>query len=234
MKKLLLIAVFLIGTTAVFAQPKIKVEPEAELNWGKVSPGDNPLKGKVKIINVGNKELEIKRVKPTCGCTTAPLRDSKLAPGESTEVQVTMSFKGHSGHYSKNLRIYSNDPNRKMINYGLTANIDQPLEVKPTSFIPLMNLQVGLVGKGQATIRNTTGKPVKLYGIKTFPDDVSVNLGKETVIEPGEKITLKVKVRPSKPGSYKARIFMKTSNPEVPEIIMNAYGSAKKSPLFRN
>ena len=42
----------------------------------------------VTLTNTGDAELEIKRVKGTCGCTTGKLEKEMLEPGESTSLTI--------------------------------------------------------------------------------------------------------------------------------------------------
>src|SRR6056300_1776529 len=106
MKKLVLtsIALLLVASMA-YAQPKIEVIGGNKHDWGKVSPKDSPLKTKVKIKNTGNEQLVITNVKPSCGCTTAPLDKDKLKPGEVATVNVTFNVGSKAGVNSKTIRI---------------------------------------------------------------------------------------------------------------------------------
>ena len=63
------------------------------------------------IRNAGNAVLEIKRVKPACGCTVAKTYPKKILPGQSGRFPFSFSSKTlRSGPFSKPIRISSNDP----------------------------------------------------------------------------------------------------------------------------
>jgi len=62
------------------------------------------------LTNSGDEPLLIERVHATCGCSTAILPQARLAPGESTELEVIIDTAGLEGKISKNVYVTSNDP----------------------------------------------------------------------------------------------------------------------------
>ncbi|MFI5201049.1 MAG: DUF1573 domain-containing protein [Candidatus Kapaibacterium sp.] len=60
------------------------------------------------LENKGDAPLRITQVRPTCGCTIASLKDSTVAPGKSTTVDIRLSAAHRSGSFSKNVYITSN------------------------------------------------------------------------------------------------------------------------------
>jgi hypothetical protein len=62
------------------------------------------------VKNEGERELEIRAVKPTCGCTAAlPMKKSVL-PGDSTYVKVEFNPEGYVGVNKKGVTLITNDP----------------------------------------------------------------------------------------------------------------------------
>jgi len=62
-----------------------------------------------RITNVGKDSLFIEKVRPSCGCTAAPLKKDKLAPKESTDLFVTFNSGKFNGPVGKGIHITSND-----------------------------------------------------------------------------------------------------------------------------
>lgn len=230
-----IVSVFLIVfTNFAFSQPKIEIVGGATKDWGKVTPKQSPLKHEMIIKNVGNQTLKITRVKPTCGCTTAPLNKSELKPGETTTIDVTLSIQGNSGKMHKQIAIESNDPNNSYLNYMLIADVVLPLTVSPTTYIPFNDLQVGTESIAKLKIKNTSDANIVLSKFQTNMPEIQLNLNKETTLKPGQEIELITKVKPSKSGNLSARISITTSNKEFPELIINGFGTVKPSPFFNN
>ena len=67
--------------------PQIAVD-ENEINFELVTQGSKVEKV-FTFKNVGDANLNIERVKSSCGCTAALLSSRELAPGESGEVRAT-------------------------------------------------------------------------------------------------------------------------------------------------
>jgi hypothetical protein len=61
------------------------------------------------LTNVGDKPMKIVKVKPACGCTSAPLTKDELGPGESTDLDVVFNSRGYTGKATKTVTINTDD-----------------------------------------------------------------------------------------------------------------------------
>ncbi len=230
-----LIALFtIISFLALSAQPKLEIVGGQICDWSRVSPKDNPLKRDVTIKNTGNQKLTIKQVKPTCGCTTAPLDKSELEPGESTKLKVTLNIGGNSGPLTKHINIESNDPKTPLLVMELKANVVRALEVTPTTFLAFTDLQVGLESTSKLKITNTTSKSITINDIEISPTLLSINVKKGKTLKPGESMELVAKIRPTQKGGLNIRIKFTTNDPDMPDLTINGYGNVKESPFFNS
>src|SRR4051812_4337888 len=66
--------------------PRIAFERK-EIDFGKVIVGATVEKV-FKFTNTGSAALQVRRVKPSCGCTAALTTKAEVAPGESGEIQA--------------------------------------------------------------------------------------------------------------------------------------------------
>lgn len=62
------------------------------------------------IINNGGRPLDIRAVKPTCGCTAVMPVKNSVAPGDSTYIKVAFDSKGFTGQNKKGVTVITNDP----------------------------------------------------------------------------------------------------------------------------
>lgn len=62
------------------------------------------------IYNQGNRDLNIRTVKPTCGCTAVLPTKNIIPPGDSTIIIVEFNSLGFSGNNKKGVTVISNDP----------------------------------------------------------------------------------------------------------------------------
>lgn len=231
---LFILFIFLAMSIISYSQPKIDIVGGDSKDWGKVTLNQSPLKHNMVIKNVGNDVLKIARLKPTCGCTTAPLKTNELKPGESTTVEVLLSIQGNSGKMHKQIAVESNDPVRPYFNYMLAAEVVLPLTVSPTSYLPFNNLQVGVESKATLKIKNTSSSVINLTDIKTNIPELKVNLKNNQTLKPGQEVELVASVRPSKSGNLQARVSIKTNSKEIPELVINGFGKVEPSPFFNN
>jgi hypothetical protein len=77
----------------------------------------------IKYSNTGDRELVIKNVRTTCGCTAGVPAKTILAPGEESTVEVSFVAKGKRGKQRKRITFTSNDPKQRVQNIYITANI---------------------------------------------------------------------------------------------------------------
>lgn len=63
-----------------------------------------------KLTNVGESDLIIRAVKPSCGCTAARPEDNILAPGEFTYIEASFDPRGKKGNVKNTITVITNDP----------------------------------------------------------------------------------------------------------------------------
>lgn len=235
MKRLLsLMLLFVLAVIHLSAQPKIEFVGGETIDWKDVSPKDNPLHKDVVIKNAGTEKLIIKEVKPTCGCTTAPLDKYELNPGETTTMKVTLNLGSSSGKVLKTIRVHSNDPTAAMKIISLKANVIRPIEIKPATYIVFDNPKVGTESTSKFFIKNNTQKPIKLSDFKTDPQTLQINLIGEKILQPNEEIEVIARIKPTQTGYLNAYIKMKTNEPDTPELEIRCYGNVTESPIFNS
>ena len=122
MKKLLLIIVAL--SSLSFAQlvgPKL-VAQQDEHDFGDIKQGEKVTHVFV-LTNSGGDLLTISNVNASCGCTAALPEKNELAPGESTNLNVTFNSAGRLGKQKKLIRIESDDPNNPQVIVTIKGNV---------------------------------------------------------------------------------------------------------------
>jgi len=83
-----------------------------EFDFGTIA-NTTPVSQTFAVRNAGRGQLEITGVSTSCGCTTAEIDARRLAPGETTELQVTYDPQAHggaTGQYVRMVYVRSNDP----------------------------------------------------------------------------------------------------------------------------
>lgn len=131
-KRIFSVAVLILATGAaslVYASPNIEFENE-RINLGKVVSG-NPINAAFKFTNKGDAELEVTAVRAGCGCTKAEAEKKKLAPGESSTINVVFNSTGFSGPVTKHVTVSSNDPEHPNISLSFEVEVVPIATLKP-------------------------------------------------------------------------------------------------------
>lgn len=110
-------------------QKDLENAPKAEFNtlqydFGTVKSGD-PVNYDFVLKNTGKTDLIIRKIKASCGCTTATPSKSVLKPGESTEISASFRTAGYSGRQGKTITVITNDPRNSTLILRLTGNVDK-------------------------------------------------------------------------------------------------------------
>jgi hypothetical protein len=212
------------GATA-FAQGKLEVVGGDTYDWGAVAPAR--LKGTIEIKNVGDDTLKITNVKPSCGCTTAPIDKNVLLPGESGKINVEIDMVTRTGPQTKTITVSSSDPKNPTQIIYLKADVKRAMAYNPAEYFLINNGVVGEESVASVRLANTGEQAFTVYPPEFVQGNVRVRfeLDKEKEIKPGEDLELKVFVTPLEAGSANGIIRVRT-NHTAPE------NQAKELPIY--
>lgn len=214
--------------------PRISID-EPNFNFG-FAPEGSYMVHQYVIRNIGDKPLEIKRVRTTCGCASAPVTKNLLQPGEETFVTLIFNSTRYFHKTSKAAIISTNDPTRPSEKVTFIADMDT---VKPRSIKP--NPRKVYVGKGtefkrtnKVEILNLTNKSLTLQVIDYFRDLLDEPKLSSSEIEPNGKVDVSVSITSHIPGDdlIKASFTvaaMDKSGKEVTRITIPVYGGGSDS-----
>ena len=229
-----IIAFALCMTVGAIAQPHMEIVGGDTYNWGKVRPGQNPLKATILVRNIGNEELHITQVRPGCGCTTAPLDKDKLKPGDTARIKVELNIGATNGNLTKSITITSNDSKDRDRIYYLKAEVIRDVQFTPSQYFTFTELRVGESAESKITIRNSSKEPIILSDFE-LPEGVTLNVKQNVTIKEGTSFDLIAKLRPTKKGYYKGEIKMKTTTQDYPTLSFPVYGNVQEntSPVYQ-
>lgn len=166
--------------------------------------------------NTGSEELEVRLVKPSCGCTAADMKKTTFAPGESGTIDMTFDPHGRNGALRRNVTVYTNSKTQPV----QTLYID--CIVKPVVITQPQVLAFEPVDKGRGA-----EETISVYG--RFPE---FEVTRATVQDPGNfevevvkvgeeefqgdtmyRWDLKVKIRENaKPDNYRTELSIRTND----------------------
>lgn len=93
-------------------------------DFGNVKEG-NIVEVTIAFKNSGKKDLLIKDVKTSCGCTAALLSSKKLKPGEQGDLRIELDTSNRTGKLTRTVTLFSNDPVDPSQTITIFANITE-------------------------------------------------------------------------------------------------------------
>lgn len=91
-------------------------------NFGDVVEGE-VVSLQVLFKNTGTDDLEISRVKSSCGCTATVLSQKSLKPGDTATLDIKLDTTGREGQFVRTVTLYSNAVNSPNQTITLYVNI---------------------------------------------------------------------------------------------------------------
>ena len=201
-------------------KPEIFFE-SPDFDFGKAYKGDK-VEHVYKLVNRGKATLEIKKVKPSCGCTAAVLSNNTVLPGETGEVKATFNTGSYGGKVKKTISVLSNDPNTS--NYKLTISGEVIEEI---SFNP-KNINFGnfradnqSVKTVKVSVKSQSGPDFKIVKVTSSKPFVEVSATEDRKGEYTITGTLKDH---HEIGRFSGKIFLETNSAKQPKTSVIFYG----------
>ncbi len=210
-----------------YSQPKFAIEGGDTLNWGVVKQTEEPLKAKVKLLNLSNTDtLVIYSVKPSCGCTTAPLSSNSIPPLGHAFLDVQLNTTGFQGEITKKIDLNTNDPKNRRSTLYLKANIFEPISFYPR-FVNFPNSRLNQLDSAKLIIKNNTDQDVRLEKFIVQPDEFKINIKDGTILNKNSELTLVVTFTPVEYGRFGGNIKIKTNSEDAPTLNISIHGFAR-------
>lgn len=190
-------------------------------DFGKVKAG-NLVKYTYFFTNSGDQVLEISRVQPSCGCTTAGEWTRLTRPGETGRIPVQFNSGNFNGQVFKTITVASNDRKTPTVVLQLKGIVWKPIELVPPYTLltippdaPNATAVVRIINNMEEPL--TVSDPV--CNNKSFTADL-----KQTI--PGKEYQLTLQgVPPFNAGNMQGKVTMKTSTPDMPTIEVNFWAN---------
>jgi len=97
----------------------------------KAKPEQEMIVAKYRFTNAGKESVKIENVQASCGCTTAALKKTDYAPGESGEIEAKFSFGGRVGKQEKAIAVTTSQARDKPTVLRLLVDIEDPIQIQP-------------------------------------------------------------------------------------------------------
>ncbi len=95
-------------------------------------PGNTAKEAEFKFTNLGKRDLILRQVKSTCGCTAIQQgpQGVGIKPGESSSIKAVFNSGTYKGKVTKIIYVYTNDPRNSEVVLMLNAEVGEPVGAK--------------------------------------------------------------------------------------------------------
>ena len=198
--------------------PKLMIVGGDSVNWGEVGGGE--LKHTLKLVNVGGDTLKITEVKPSCGCTTAPIDKDVLLSGDTATISLKMDVHGRIGRTMKTLRISSNDSTSPTKTVMLKANVVQAVIASPAYF-HISDVAAGQEGSSTVELKNIGKEPVTIQPPKEENVPlmaIRFSMLKPVTLQPSDSVAVTVYATPLNTMPAPVHFTFTTDSKLTPEV----------------
>ncbi len=95
---------------------------ETTFDFGEIKQGDK-VEHTFTMKNMGKRDLIIRNVKTTCGCTAVTPQKKIISPNESVPLKVVFNSKGKRGRQNKAITVITNDPKKPTSILRVSTNV---------------------------------------------------------------------------------------------------------------
>ncbi len=132
--------------------------------------------------NEGEGDLVIKDVRPTCGCTVGDVSLKYLRPGEAATIDIQFDSTKFSGKVTKYIKVFSNDPQKQVVDLTFTADITRLFTTEPP-IVNFLDVFKGETPSQSVTITATDGNDFKV--LEVLPNSPFLDLKWEKIQNAG-------------------------------------------------
>ena len=160
----------------VESQPDIFFE-EPIYNFGKVYKNED-VEHFFMFENRGTKDLIIEDIKASCGCIVSEATSLNVLPGMSEGVIVILKGVPDTGAISKNIKIYSNDPDTPVYTLKLLGEIVEDITIN-TRQISFGFIPKGKKVKMELGVKPRPGFKLEIKDVISSSPDISIKYKKD-------------------------------------------------------
>ncbi len=214
-------------TVAADGGPKVVVK-EMLKDMGKVSQGE-VLNVDFELVNEGDETLEIKAVRPTCGCTVADF-DREIAPGSSGYIKAKLDTSDFSGPISKSILVMTSDPQDPSLTLVIKTDVHPFVEVLPRALVRFNAVQHEPMEQTLTVVSGDEQPDFKVTGVRSsvpfLETEVRELSGDELVAgKPAPQYRVALSMTDDAPvGPVNAMLEVQTNHPKAKKVPVKVFG----------
>lgn len=207
--------------------PKLVVK-EMLKDMGKVSQGE-VLDVDFELVNEGDETLQIKAVRPTCGCTVADF-DREIEAGTSGFIKAKLDTSDFSGPISKSILVMTNDPQDPSLTLVIKTDVHPFVEVLPRALVRFNAVQHEPMEQTLTVVSGDEQPDFKVTGVRSsvpfLETEVRELTGDELVAgKPAPQYRVSLSMNDEAPvGPVNAMLEVQTNHPKAKKVPVKVFG----------
>ena len=203
-----LLALLVLLPAVVLSAGKIGVVGPNSVDFGEY-PAWHRKTASYRLTNVGQDDLEILKVRKTCGCASASCDRELLRPGETGTVEVVILENSIFDLYSKNIFVESSDPKSRFLKLNVAGNAVPLARVTPQP-----DVQAGRIAPNATWSRTfrITGPQDLVLGNPATTSNFEVAVNMQHVSEGNYSLTCSLKPT-TESGDWRCKIRILVESP---------------------
>lgn len=156
----------------------------------------------IKMVNTGDDDMHITKVRPTCGCTASAYTLGTIAPGDTATVTLTYNPFGRPGRFDKDVYVYTDGtPERSVLTIkGNVIGSPETINEKYPVSVGALKLNGRIIPFGEITKGKSRTQFLNVYNqsddtlkavFSDVPNHIQVDMV-PSVVAPGEQATVTV------------------------------------------
>jgi hypothetical protein len=189
-------------------------------DFGKVNSGE-VVKHDFVFTNIGTATLEIRDVRPGCGCTTAGTWDKQVEPGKTGIIPLQFDSTEFFGKVTKSAMVMCNDAGQSDVVLDITGTVWTPIQVMPSMLTFNVSSEIPTNVTKIVRLVSNLDEPITLSDLQCTNRAFNAEL---KTVRPGKEFELAITaVPPFISSPVLAPVTLKTSSPEMPVINVSAH-----------
>jgi hypothetical protein len=204
------------------------VVPEKIKDVGTVAQGE-VVEVDFRLVNEGGQPLQVKAVRPTCGCTVADY-DKEIAAGGEGLVKAKLDTKDFAGPISKSILIMTNDPREPTVSVVIKADVRPYVEVLPRPLIRFNAVQREPMTQKVVVVATEPDQRFKIQKVSSSVPFLNASVRKLSGDEliggkPPLQYEVSLELAKNAPvGPVSAKLSIMTDHPKAEEVLVKVYG----------
>lgn len=181
----------------------------------------------ISFINKSEEFISIKKIKLSCGCTTAKYNHKKIMPGDTAIIEYIFDSKNYRGVIRKKITIFFNEKNIEPLYFTIQANILRQFDINP-QYLDFRELNYNPDTTVTRSLEIINRQNKKLYVKKIHSNNPFIQITPQSfIIKPKSSKTITINYTPAQKGFQLSHIIIESDYSQRLTIRFSAFINVK-------